>query len=432
MIRQVKLDAFLEENAGKNIEESSEKIRGPYDLPEGWRWVRLDEVVWINKEKIDPQKEIPDKEFLYIDISSVEGGTGRILEVKKVLGKNAPSRAKRVVHTNDVIMSTVRPYLKSIAIIPEEYDGQICSTGFAVLSSKGEIVPKYLFYVLFSDTVIRQCNEMMVGAHYPALRFDQVARILIPLPPLEEQKRIVSRLEQLISRVEEAKRLRKQAREEAEKIMQAALNKVFSKAEEEWGLVRLGECCKINPSKSEVKNLPDNIQVTFVPMTAINENTGKIENPEIRLLGEVRKGYTYFREGDVLFAKVSPCMENGKSAIARGLINGIGFGSTEFHVLRPIKNVCAEWVYFYIRQKRFREEAAKNMTGTVGQRRVPVEFLKKVTIPLPPLDEQKRIVTYLDKIEKIVLSLRELQQKTENELEKLIPLILDKAFRGEL
>jgi len=129
MIRQVKLDAFLEENAGKNIEESGEKIRGPYDLPEGWRWVRLDEVVWINKEKIDPQKEIPDKEFLYIDISSVEGGTGRILEVKKVLGKNAPSRAKRVVHTNDVIMSTVRPYLKSIAIIPEEYDGQICSTG---------------------------------------------------------------------------------------------------------------------------------------------------------------------------------------------------------------------------------------------------------------------------------------------------------------
>jgi type I restriction enzyme S subunit len=90
---------------------------------------------------------------------------------------------------------------------------------------------------------------------------------------------------------------------------------------EGWKWVRLEECCKINPSKSEVKNLPDNLQVTFVPMTAVNENTGRIENPEIRLLGEVRKGYTYFKEGDVLFAKITPCMENGKSAIARNLIN---------------------------------------------------------------------------------------------------------------
>jgi type I restriction enzyme S subunit len=257
--------------------------------------------------------------------------------------------------------------------------------------------------------------------------------MVVPLPPLEEQKRIVSRLEQLVNRTEEARRLRKQAREEAEKIMQAALNKVFSRVEEEgWERAELGEVCEINPAKHEIKNLPDNMQVTFVPMSAVSEVTGKIERPEIRLLGEVRKGYTYFKEGDVLFAKITPCMENGKSAIARGLINGIGFGSTEFHVLRPSSKVHAEWIHFYIRQKSFRDKAAKNMTGSVGQQRVPVEFLRKVMIPLPSLEKQKKMIDYLDKISEIIESLKKLQQRTEGELEKLVPSILDKAFKGEL
>ena len=139
--------------------------------------------------------------------------------------------------------------MKAFAIIPKEFDNQICSTGFAVLTSKGKILPKYLLYVLFSDGTLHQCNEMMVGAHYPALRVDQVARIRIPLPPLEEQKRIVSRLEQLVSRVEEAKRLKKLAKEETEKIMQAALHKVFSRAEENWERTKLGDIVKLANGK---------------------------------------------------------------------------------------------------------------------------------------------------------------------------------------
>jgi type I restriction enzyme S subunit len=168
-------------------------------------------------------------------------------------------------------------------------------------------------------------------------------------------------------------------------------------------------------------------------MTAVNEVTGRIENPEVRLLGEVRKGYTYFRERDVLFAKITPCMENGKSAIAVNLVNGIGFGLTEFHVLRPMENkVISEWIHCYIRQKSFRDKAAKNMTGSVGQQRVTVQFLRCVKIPLPPPEEQRRIVTYLNRISKKLESLINLVQKTEEDIEKLIPSILNKAFKGEL
>jgi type I restriction enzyme S subunit len=167
-------------------------------------------------------------------------------------------------------------------------------------------------------------------------------------------------------------------------------------------------------------------------MHAVSEITGKIENPEVRLLCEVRKGYTYFKENDILFAKITPCMENGKCAIARNLVNGIGFGSTEFHVLRPMQNVTSEWVYYFIQQKSFREEAKKYMTGSVGQQRVPADFLENTKIPLPPLEDQKKTVAYLDRVKAIVNFLNVLQQRTEEELEKLVPAILDKAFRGAL
>jgi type I restriction enzyme S subunit len=140
--------------------------------------------------------------------------------------------------------------------------------------------------------------------------------------------------------------------------------------------------------------------------------------------------YTYFRERDVLFAKITPCMENEKSAIARNLISGIGFGSTEFHVLRPTKDVCVGWIHFYIRQKSFREEATRNMIGSIDQQRVPAEFLKKVMISLLPHEEQKRIIVYLDKLREIVESVIWLQQKTEDKFEKLVSSILDKALKG--
>ncbi len=115
-----------------------------------------------------------------------------------------------------------------------------------------------------------------------------------------------------------------------------------------------------------------------------------------RRLDEVRRGYTAFREGDVLFAKITPCMENGKSAVALSLSSEIGFGSTEFHVLRPHKDIDAQFLYYYVAQKSFRQFARTFMTGTAGQLRVPAAFLTKVSCPLPPTAEQHRIVAAIE------------------------------------
>jgi type I restriction enzyme S subunit len=119
---------------------------------------------------------------------------------------------------------------------------------------------------------------------------------------------------------------------------------------------------------------------------------------EERALGEVRKGFTHFAEGDVLFAKITPCMENGKGAVASELINGLGCGTTELHVLRPREGIDPKYIYHYLHRASFREEATRNFTGTAGQLRVPVDFIRNSEIPLPPANEQHRIVAKLEEL----------------------------------
>src|SRR6202035_4123545 len=119
---------------------------------------------------------------------------------------------------------------------------------------------------------------------------------------------------------------------------------------EAWRSIPLGTVCEINPRGTLPKNIPDDYPVTFIPMAAIDERTGTIGQRLLRPFGEVRRGYTQFKEGDVLFAKITPCMQNGKHAIARDLSSEFGFGTTEFHVLRPSQEIISEWIHFFISQ----------------------------------------------------------------------------------
>lgn len=173
------------------------------------------------------------------------------------------------------------------------------------------------------------------------------------------------------------------------------------KLPDSWGTVRLTEVCELNPRLLAEDRPDDDAEVTFVPMSAVDEASGVISKPELRKFGEVAKGYTSFREHDVLFAKVTPCMENGKAAIVGPLSNGLGFGSTEFHVLRPTEAVLPEYVFHFIRQQAFRDRAASAFIGTGGLQRVPPEFLSRVKLPLPTLPEQRRIVDVLQQAEAV-------------------------------
>lgn len=155
------------------------------------------------------------------------------------------------------------------------------------------------------------------------------------------------------------------------------------------------------------------MSVSFVPMPCVSED-GKIDTSEIRQFIDVKKGYTVFQENDVLFAKITPCMENGKGAIARGLMNGIGCGSSEFHVLRANNEmVCPEWIYYLTAWSSFRREAEKHMTGSAGQRRVPKAYLENYDINVPSLPEQTKQTEVLSQLQQIIDCRKEELQKLD-------------------
>lgn len=161
-----------------------------------------------------------------------------------------------------------------------------------------------------------------------------------------------------------------------------------------WVSAKLEDIAETNPRHPA--GLNDTLKVTFVRMAAVSELNWKFQYTEESILGQVRKGYTHFAEGDVLFAKITPCMENGKAAVAKGLKNKLGCGSTEFHVVRPRAGIDSKYIYYFVHQEAFRREAAQNFTGTAGQLRVPVQFIKAAELPIPPTHEQCRIVEKLE------------------------------------
>lgn len=164
-----------------------------------------------------------------------------------------------------------------------------------------------------------------------------------------------------------------------------------------WPLVRIDQLCELRPQKSEVRGrLKPTDLVSFVPMNDLPVDKAWLHASETRALSDVEGSYTYFANGDVLLAKITPCFENGKLGIARELTNGVGFGSSEFFVLRPSERLLAEYLYYFLSQADYRERGASVMTGAVGHRRVPKEFVEGTLLPLPPLAEQKRIVAILD------------------------------------
>lgn len=200
-----------------------------------------------------------------------------------------------------------------------------------------------------------------------------------------------------------------------------------------WPTATLAEVATLNPTRPrQLLKLDDSHEATFVPMPAVNQYTGQIDGAQTRPFGEVKKGFTYFAEGDVIFAKITPCMQNGKSAIASGLVNSLGFGSTEFHVIRPnVDLLLSEWIWHFVRQTSFRNEGTRHFRGAVGQQRVPIEYLAKANIPLPPVSEQRRIVARIKECMERVEEMDGLRQDTLQEANAVLPSVLNEVFASQ-
>lgn len=197
-----------------------------------------------------------------------------------------------------------------------------------------------------------------------------------------------------------------------------------------WEWATLAELCEINPKHSG--QYDDALPVSFVPMAAVDEQSGQITGAVERSYGEIRKGYTHFANDDVLWAKITPCMENGKSAVASGLTNGLGCGTTEFFVLRSRGAVLPQFLHLFMRRKIYRESARKTMQSGVGQARVPKEFIENTKLPVPPLAEQRRIVEKLEELLAGSRAARAALDAIPTMMEQYRQTVLVAAFTGEL
>ena len=286
----------------------------------------------------------------------------------------------------------------------------------------------YLFFSL-SSTILK----LAYGGAQPNISGDKLLSLQCFLPPLAEQKRIVKKIEELFAVIDKNIQKLEHTQQALIRYRQSVLQQAFSGKlykTTNWTAKKKKKVVDINP-KTLIPKLADTESVSFLPMPSVQEESLNYVEKKA-LFSKVKKGYTKFHDNDVLFAKITPCMENGKGCIVHNLSHGIGFGSTEFHVLRCHKRTFPKFIYYFIIQRSFRAEAKNNMSGAVGQQRVPADFLKLHPIYLPSLPEQKAIV---EKIEKAFACADKAQAAISAALEQAKQLkqsILKRAFEGRL
>ena len=277
---------------------------------------------------------------------------------------------------------------------------------------------EYLYYAI----TYMDLSRYYMGAAIPHIYFKDYCKEKILIPDIDIQKAIAHKF-RIIDGLITA---RQEQLAKLDELIASRFIEMFGEIGTDkfgWGLFKIGDLCIINPKKSDDTRLSSELDVSFVPMPAVSEH-GDIDTSETRKYDEVKTGFTYFADDDVLFAKITPCMENGKGCVARHLCNGIGFGSTEFHVLRPTNKVNSVWVYAVTSFPKFREDAANNMTGSAGQRRVPAVFLEHYKITLPPIELQEQFAAFVEQTDKSKVAV----QKSLEQLETLKKSLMQKYF----
>lgn len=274
-----------------------------------------------------------------------------------------------------------------------------------IIKDTSKVLPEYLAYILTTkrDEMIRMAS----GATFKEISKENFCKIQVPIPPLEIQKKLVAEIDayrQIISG--------------AQAIASSYIPKIVLRTE---GYKTIDEIAMIKPSKDEVKELPEDTIVSFVPMADINTFDATFIPKEDRKLSEVLSGFTYFKDNDILLAKITPCFENGKAAIARNLTNGIGFGSTEYIVIRANTSlVYPEWIFYHINTPEFIEGGKSFMTGTAGQQRIDINYVKQYRIPVPSLEEQKKILDQISYEQSLIEPSKKLIQVFTEKIESRI------------
>lgn len=320
--------------------------------------ITLDDLVYVNHKKIGAEQLLKEGDIL---ICASSGS-------KKIVGKAV------MVH--------------NLTIQPASF-GAFCK-----IVRPTKIYAPYLAHFFNSSYYRNTISHTALGANINNIRNEHINNLDIPYPDQTEQKRIAERLD----KVQELIALQKEQLKKLDDLIKSRFIDLFGNPitnPKGWPLYALHEIATLNPSRS---NMPEHTLVSFIPMDAVSTD-GYILYQKSGSYASFKKGFTPFIEGDILFAKITPCMENGKGCIATQLQNQVGFGSTEFHVVRPNSSVNTKFLSFILQSRFFRRIAARHMTGSAGQRRVPISFLETYKIALPPKSLQTQFADFVTKID---------------------------------
>ncbi len=491
MAKNNKVEISLEEKLRQALIPVDEQ---PYTIPSNWVWTRLGEVNEIITGNTPSKNENTfweNKDIFFVKPDDLSQGR-HLSFSKECIDKRAVNKV-RMLPKNTTLICCIGSIGKAAYSEVESCSNQQINS---LVAKENCVYPLYNYYLVNSIFFQSQMLENSSATTISILNKSSTEKLLFPLPPLNEQKRIVEKLDFLFEKTKRAKEIIEEIKIDIENRKISILDRAFKgtltskwrsenkisdvkellksineekikkweedclqaekdgnkkpkkpiikevkdmivpvdeqpyKLPDSWMWVRLGDIVEINPNKIKI-NIDENELVDFIPMKNVSENSPEIIENNFEKFKNLQKGYSQFIENDILFAKITPCMENGKTAIISNLKEKIGYGSTEFHVLRSTKIISNKLLYNFLKQQRFREDAKYNMTGSVGFRRVPTEFMRSYPFPLPPLEEQQEIVRILDEVLENENKVKELLE-LEERIDILEKSILHKAFKGEL
>lgn len=357
-------------------------------IPNNWRYVPLKYVCEYNKETLSNNTN-PTYEFDYIDISSVNLEDG-ICSVERMTFKDAPSRARRVVRAGDVIMSTVRTYLKAIAVVPDHVFPMVASTGFLVARAKQNITPSYLGYVLKSHSFVSAIEMQSVGVSYPAINSSDAVKNYIPLPPKKVQETIVSYLNLRCAPIDEAISRHRQAIEKLEEYRNAIISRTVSGMTDEknasgWEWKRFKFIARIDSNLVDPNKYSNWLHIA---PDSIGKGNGKLlQNRTVTEDGVISSNHL-FRKGSILYSKVRPRLNKVVIAPKDGLC------SADMYPISTNQN--ADWLKYYMLSDQFVEQAGLVSDIRIKMPKINKQELGNIKILVPPLKEQFKIVSKLN------------------------------------
>jgi type I restriction enzyme S subunit len=374
-----------------------------------WKTQKLSDVI-EKGETINPTTN-PDTKFSYIDVSSVDRVSFRISKTQTLLGKDAPSRARRAVRTGDVLFATIRPTLQRVAIVPENLNGEVCSTGYIVLRPKASIIcSKFIFYYMLSEKVKAEMEGLQTGASYPAVNDTQVKNLHISYPPLAEQQRIVAKLDAAFVEIDKAIEIARQQASQSSSVLEQITEETFKGVEGE--LVTLNDACHL--ITCGVAARPNYVDDGIPFLSAQNVKRGQVIYSNHKHITQAKHQELTKKNkplcGDLLYTRVG---SYGEAAVIERDIEFSIFVSLTLIKTKDALNPY--YLKYYLNSRRLKVLASKSLSGS-GVGNLNVGSVRKFPITLPSLQKQAEIVRFLDNLADNVRELSSIHERKASEL----------------